>query len=1448
MRQRGVVFAWLLWMTWLATWSASATPAVLSHPGADHVFLVEVRTDQTDCFHGIVVLHLSPKRIALAREGFRIIQIDTNGESLGERRGQLSREGKEGGSQLLIQIPGWTRPHSLRRFLVFLGGPQEKGVKEEIFSGEILRLKETSEEVVVEGSYAIFHHPKQGNGGLPDKVVFPHAGTEDQGFYLEDRVYRKDLGYFALREDPEGTAKVVEPGPLRTVVRCEAVYGGRSQSENTEAQARAVYLFTYTAGSPFIQVKANVRQSMEETWNELHFLQLSRKGYRFPYWCAANGETGSFSGSETSAKVGTWGVMHDGVSGLGLWGMEGLHLWDDPDGYCNYIQSGVERFSGKERQREGFLYAGPWQGTVVMDRWVERLSLPPSVLVKDLETANRLRALWREAQEDPPLRWIVGGFSRGDPARLEEGVLARAQAAVQAWRDGEGSWARTEDRFLFQAGDLGLALAEPSLGGHVCGLAKLGEGQEFVGNSQIRGDLWKIQVGNQGESKIVVGSSSVAKGEVSVNETREGFSVVMSWPRVVVPGVKGHLQVKATIRLVKSLGEARFRIQVKNQLEETGLWRIDYPIWPGLGNKGVTDVAIPRGNWGELLEGFDGKAYGSTPGGHWNMQFFSLSEGKNTLYLAAEDSECSTKHMECAPGGETLFWYPVPDMGVQGKGFELEYDIVAKPMPGTWYDAARRYREWALEQPWTSKGPIAQRDDIPKAFRDGLLWFLGSGGPADVTEPLLQAQDFFQLPMGFHWYNWHQIPFDNDYPHYFPVKEGFEDAVKRLKEAGLTIMPYINGRLWDSDTESFQKEAHRYCTVDEHGEPYIEIYGSGEKLVPMCPYTQYWQDGVAEIVHKLLYECGVNAVYLDQIGAAGPRLCMNEEHGHPLGGGSWWVPSYRKMLRRIQKDGAQKDERIFFTTENNAEAYMDVVDGFLIWNYRRPEWIPLYATVYADMTCAFCSPACPGDDETAFAMKQGRDFVWGTQLGWMSFWLLEPGNRGKADYLKTLAQARLDWNRFFSYGEFLRPPVLQCPGEVTSKWIIGSNQQAQVTRPAILGSAWRSRQGEVAVILTNTDNRERKARLMPPAELKASEGYEVWEERGGVKSLYARRPSREETVDVLLPGRSVALYLFEESDSSKKSLSPQIPTEGEMKGALEADLDFEAKAVRAGESIRGWLRLRHPEGLKAEETLQVKLPGGFLLEPSPRFSARAVARMPKKGIPLLLHAPQEAEAGNLQIHVERVEHTGQGFLEVRKPRKRVQAVKLQKTLSLDGDLADWPQGPVIRLPEQGISHVEGWTGSEDLSAQLRLAWNESHLWVGIQVRDDVHDTPYSQEKMWDGDAIQLAFDPFLDTVSGLDGNDVEVGLSLQETGPFAYLWAPLRREAAEVDLAAQRQDDLTTYECRIPRALLHNMDRTGFSFTVNERDRGAQFDGWMEWTPGICGPKDASAFGLLLME
>jgi hypothetical protein len=116
---------------------------------------------------------------------------------------------------------------------------------------------------------------------------------------------------------------------------------------------------------------------------------------------------------------------------------------------------------------------------------------------------------------------------------------------------------------------------------------------------------------------------------------------------------------------------------------------------------------------------------------------------------------------------------------------------------------------------------------------------------------------------------------------------------------------------------------NRRKSQDAKGEPYVESYGSKEsngepvRLAAMRPTTRTWQERQQAIVRRLFGECGVKAVYIDQVAAAKPELCFDTTHGHPLGGGSWWnEQGYWPLLDAIR--ATRPPDRVL-TTECNAD-------------------------------------------------------------------------------------------------------------------------------------------------------------------------------------------------------------------------------------------------------------------------------------------------------------------------------------------------------------------------------------------------------------------------------------------------------------------------------------------------------------------------------------------------
>jgi hypothetical protein len=452
-------------------------------------------------------------------------------------------------------------------------------------------------------------------------------------------------------------------------------------------------------------------------------------------------------------------------------------------------------------------------------------------------------------------------------------------------------------------------------------------------------------------------------------------------------------------------------------------------------------------------------------------------DNRSGLYVAAHDPLAATKELvvESRPADAAVVFslaHPVPEATRAENGFTLSGAVVWQRLRGDWFDAALIYRDWVRrEARWYPQLGPEGREDTPQWMRQLPAWALGGGRPEDVVTQVQRFADHLGLPVGFHWYNWHQIPFDNDYPHYFPTKEGFAEAVAQLQQSGVHVMPYINGRLWDTrdrGAEDFQftQRALPAATKDVEGQPYIETYGSKEadesrvRLAVMCPATQLWHDEVRQIVTRLFDACGVHAVYIDQVAAAKPVLCHDPSHGHPLRGGHWWTESYWRMIGRI-RDAMPEDRAL--TTECNAEPYTQVFDGYLTWHWQYNNQVPAFPAIYGGAIQMFGRAYRGGPTkDLAFKMKAGQQLVFGEQIGWCSPDVIS--EEDNAAFLRKIVRLRWQLRKYFYAGEMARPPKLEGDiPRVTADW--QWQGQWPVTTDAVMAGAWQLPREERAVLL-----------------------------------------------------------------------------------------------------------------------------------------------------------------------------------------------------------------------------------------------------------------------------------------------------------------------------------------------------------------------------------------------
>ncbi len=621
----------------------------------------------------------------------------------------------------------------------------------------------------------------------------------------------------------------------------------------------------------------------------------------------------------------------------------------------------------------------------------------------------------------------------------------------------------------FGAGDLRLTVRVAEHGAAVQGLADAKSSRQLLAAGPQ--PLFTLTLRPTGATGEVVLASDDGWRECRCQIAQSPPGLELRWAAPVDESLAG-LSVRAVAMADAGADAIHWKLYVDNRSTNLSLWRVVFPRL-ALAEPGTNGaVFLPRGP-GEVQAGVwerPFKYHGTYADSSCTMQFMAAYSGGDEpsgLYLATHDPWGSTKDLllqsDPASRSVRLSWeHPVPDMGRAGNSYALEGEAVWQLLRGDWFDAARIYRHWAQRKAkWWPRLGSNGRVDTPRWMRELNAWALSGGAPGECVPAVKEFQAFLGMPIGFHWYNWHQIPFDNDYPHYFPAKEGFAQGVAELKAAGVFPMPYINGRLWDTHDRGgedfeFTRLALAAATKQGDGRPFIETYGSKEtngqpvRLGVMCPATALWQNTVSNIVWRLLHECKTSAVYIDQVAAAGPKLCMDPTHGHPLGGGHWWTEGYWQMLdniRSITPAGAM------LTTECNSEPFIRWFDGYLTWHWQHEGQVPAFPAVYGGAIQMFGRAYRGGATrDLALRMKAGQQLVFGEQLGWLDPGIAKEPENGA--FFRQLARLRARFNRYFSAGEMARPPALlgEVP-KVKADWQWSG--EWWVSTDAVLTGAWK---------------------------------------------------------------------------------------------------------------------------------------------------------------------------------------------------------------------------------------------------------------------------------------------------------------------------------------------------------------------------------------------------------
>lgn len=936
--------------------------------------------------------------------------------------------------------------------------------------------------------YTVLHDPRR-MGGLPAEWTFGGSRQKFESLLWNDRLYHREHGQFWLRHDPEPKVERIADGPLVTVMRVSSRYTQPGRPPPASHPA-AVYDWFYSHDQPLVFVRAHLRQEPGPAWHEAHFLELGYTTNAFAQWTGGEPRrSGVFTAAEQTHAFNRWGAISDGSNTIGLFHAGQVMVYDGR-GYGRYLHADADTawraWESAAQERSAWFWIGTnGQPATALAAVAESRAEEPRVTLRPERLEARIAAVRRQLAQAPvadrsSIGWqLVTLQLLEQHGRFREALEFAPGQVPPEWR-------------VVAAGDLRLVLDHRADGLALVSLADAATGTLLADGRT--GPLFEITLRAAGATQETRVTAERGWARVDVEAGAGAGEWTLRWheprpaPGGTEPGagssppVVGALTVTLRVRADADQHRLAWTGSVHGQAAPWSVAQLRFPQLVLMAPGASTQLLLPQAAGVLRAVGREplAKFYGEYPSGWMTMQLAALYDPatRTGLYFGLHDPLGSTKQFTAEPAtagrAVRLAWdIPAPDIGRAGNRADVPGEAVWQLLRGDWFDAALVYRAWArADAHWfPSLGPEG-RADTPAWMRELCAWAMTGGAPDACVPAVLEFRRALGVPVGFHWYSWHQIPFDNDYPHYFPTREGFRAGVAQLHAGGVAVMPYINGRLWDTRDRGagdfeFAQLARPAATKDARGEPIVESYGSQEtngepvRLAVMCPATRLWRERQQTIVRRLLQEEGVQGVYLDQIAAAKSVLCFDPAHGHPLGGGHWWnQEGYWPMLDGIRR---AKPAETMLTTECNAEPFLRWFDGYLTWHWQYDGQVPLFPAVYGGAVQMFGRAYRGGaTKDLALRMKAAQQLVWGEQLGWLDPHLVRETN----NFAFFREAVRLRWNlrRYFHAGEMARPPALSGSiPSVTADWQWSGTWP--VTTSALLAGAWRLPRDRSFVVL-----------------------------------------------------------------------------------------------------------------------------------------------------------------------------------------------------------------------------------------------------------------------------------------------------------------------------------------------------------------------------------------------
>ena len=218
---------------------------------------------------------------------------------------------------------------------------------------------------------------------------------------------------------------------------------------------------------------------------------------------------------------------------------------------------------------------------------------------------------------------------------------------------------------------------------------------------------------------------------------------------------------------------------------------------------------------------------------------------------------------------------------------------------------------------------------------------------------------------------------------------------------------------------------------------------------------------------------------------------------------------------------------------------------------------------------------------------------------------------------------------------------------------------------------------------------------------------------------------------------------------------------------------------------------------------------------------------------------------------------------------KVQIPYASQLIRIDGLGQEYRDAAVLHLNRRSqlVSTTEiAWKGERDASAEVRILYDEGHLYLFARVKDDEFLAPQAEDVWKTADVLELFFntDPTDDAEGSAQFNedDFQILLPLHDPDRPWVAVAAKRQEGGEksvigtiengiagIETARRVIGDEVHLEARIPLhilpGILPGQTELGFNLALGDRDQGGKVYNYLVWAGGLPPFNDTRHFGVL---